>query len=363
MSEEERVQLLASEDAAGAGEVRRAGAEDGRRRRPGCMLRAAPSLAAIAPDDQPLHPPPSSSPCAPAAPAWAADAALPVCHKPAASHRPCAATVRVEVRQPARRAARWLLLGFLLVQALLFVGFFLRFYRQPTLRRAAGLGLCVAKGFAGTLYVSVPVLFLSMCRYTQAALLPSWLGHLQLRRLSSRRVHHAAAVCCTVASCGHAAAHLLGTFPRLAALPRAAVLAMLGLASQPSPSTAGLRGHLGQGLHPANASQTLTTLSETSAPFGYHNLLWHTRAGWTGVLLLACLAAMAITALPVVRRRHFELFFSVHNLSLLFALLAMVHGTQALLQPPLMWGVLAVPAGWYLAERVFRCWQGRDAAK
>lgn len=170
-----------------------------------------------------------------------------------------------------------------------------------------GTALCLAKACAGGIYVLVPLLLLSMTRGWLASLadwLPSKLA-CSLYTISLKHLHVRLGVATVTLSIIHALAHLCGTVPKM----------QIALADE-----------LELALHIDKAS------SRTLAHMSASELLFKTVFGITGVLMLACLLAMAVTSIPMVRRSSFNVFKATHQLFYLFVVILSLHGTAHLLQ-------------------------------
>lgn len=65
---------------------------------------------------------------------------------------------------------------------------------------------------------------------------------------------------------------------------------------------------------------------------GFLKLNFATGPGWTGYIMLACLLAMAITAVDKARKKNFERFWYTHHLCTVFFVFWSIHGSFCLLK-------------------------------
>lgn len=182
-----------------------------------------------------------------------------------------------------------------------------------------GYGVIVAKAFAGALYPTVAILLMSSSRRAQTLLrhtsvvkrLPLWdLGNFIHAWMAS------SALC--FGTC-HAFAHILGTFRHGSRV----------LSQQPVPTILG-----GQVW---SYSQFICCVS-----------------GATGMALLLFFWTVALTALPAVRKNHFQMFRWAHRLVLPIIALLCVHGSSSILQRPVMGYWIALPTIIVLYEKLRR---------
>ena len=90
--------------------------------------------------------------------------------------------------------------------------------------------------------------------------------------------------------------------------------------------------------------------------------------GWSGYLMLVCLIAITVTSTSVARNVHYERFWSVHHLFILFFVFFSLHGAFCMIKPdlpPFCAGTGVFYQFWmyggfiYLLERVLREFRGR----
>ena len=215
----------------------------------------------------------------------------------------------------------------------LFCVYFARYYARVEVREAAGIALCFAKGFAGTLYVSVSLLFATMCRRATGwlfSILPMSV-QLYFHDIGARRLHRIAGIACALGAAGHVISHLLGTLPNLASVEEAALVGLL-------PNLiAELNGR----------------------PTSVLSMLFSTRFGITGIIMCLSLIYMALTARQSIRHQNFELFAWVHSLLWLFIIAFLAHGTADILQTTEAWRWTGLFVALYAIDRAFSLFQGR----
>lgn len=226
--------------------------------------------------------------------------------------------------------------------ALLIASLFgIRFALAPSLLSLLGQALIPAKAAAGAILFLSAVVMWAMARTLPslaAERLLSQQTRAALALLSARRVHSWAGVGLGLAALLHALCHLLGTLPRLAAASSAEVRAALG-----DDNAAKLVPSHGRGRVPSLGALATLTLP-----------------GATGLLMLLCLAVLALGAMPVVRRRYFEAFYLSHHLGVTYSVVLLAHGALGLLQTPLAPLWVGPPLLVYLLDRLFRAWQFRQ---
>lgn len=197
-------------------------------------------------------------------------------------------------------------------------------YLKPAYSGALGWGVVLAKTCAGMLYPTLFFLLLSMARYLSTMLRLSYKVSRFINFDLSQDFHIYMAIWATFLGTVHGIAHLTGDFVWIANKYR------------PEP---------------------LQDLLGNNASWGYRDLI-KSRPGITGILALACFYTIGLTSLPWVRKRKYEIFQLVHLLMYVIIGCLMAHGTQAILQWPMLGYFLAFPALLVLCERVTRVFRG-----
>lgn len=186
---------------------------------------------------------------------------------------------------------------------------------------AFGWGVAMAKFNAGALYPTLFFLLLSMSRWFQIYIRKSYHVSRFINPDKSQSFHIYISCCAVVLATLHAIGHLSGTFVFGSRANRQdAVAALLGPHAVPRPYVEFIR----------------------SIP------------GWTGLTALGTLYVIGLLSMPYVRSKFYEIFQIGHLLMFLFIGLVMAHGSQALLQFPVLGIILAFPTLLVLFERTFR---------
>ncbi|KLT40571.1 hypothetical protein CC85DRAFT_287297 [Cutaneotrichosporon oleaginosum] len=197
-------------------------------------------------------------------------------------------------------------------------------YLGPAYRGALGWGVVVAKTCAGLLYPTLFFLLLSMARYLSTMLRMSYSISRFVNFDLSQNFHIYMAVLATFLGTVHGIAHLTGDF--------------IWIANSYRPEQ--LQALLGDG-----------------ASWGYRDLI-KSRAGLTGIIALASFWTIGLLSLPWVRRKSYEVFQLGHLLMYPIIGCLMAHGTQAILQWPMLGYFLAFPTLLVLTERATRLVRG-----
>ena len=204
---------------------------------------------------------------------------------------------------------------FVSLQIILFIYYFVLLERDPR-RPYLGWGLPFAKGAAGVLYPTLAFLLLSSCRRL-GTFLRYWGWPARFINWD-RSQHFHIILGCTLLffALMHAASHLIGTF-------RSAV------------------------------GQTTPLLYRFPHPITYSAMI-STRAGSTGICALFILICITATSHPYIRHKYFQVFQVTHYLIYAFIALLLAHGSQGLIEPPVLGWWLIAPILAVLWDRIFR---------
>ena len=185
-----------------------------------------------------------------------------------------------------------------------------------------GSGVVVAKGAAGVLYPSLALVLLSSSRRLGTALRGWGWPSRFINWDRSQNFHIILGWTILIAATIHGLAHLSGTFVQAAQHPDNGLLEAQGF----------------------------------PVPITYSKMV-ATRAGTAGILSLALLFAVVITAHGRARRRHFNMFQLTHLLIFAFVVTLLVHSSQGLIQPPVLGYWLIAPMLVVLWDRLGRIYQ------
>lgn len=198
---------------------------------------------------------------------------------------------------------------------------FAHFMENHEARHALGWGVIVAKTAAGAIYPTIFFMILSMSRWlaTFARKIPGLRHFINWDLYRGFHIY----MCCTclLFATIHAIGHLCGDFV---------------WASRQS--------------HNAAVEHMWGSKYYHSDYVTFLDLL----PGWSGIIAFGIFWIIFITALPVVRKRFFEVFQLAHLLLFPFIGFLCAHGTLALLQPPMLGYWLAFPALVVILERLHR---------
>lgn len=134
-------------------------------------------------------------------------------------------------------------------------------------------------------------------------------------------------------------------------------MACLGLFFSTMHSLAHLTGTVVYAIQPSRREQVARALRRDDFPTTYWGWVC-TRPGWTGALALLLFFIMAISGIPSIRRRNYEVFQACHLLAFPFVGLCAAHGTARLLQFPMLGFWLAIPTVLITFERLHRIYRG-----
>lgn len=230
---------------------------------------------------------------------------------------------------PRRRRAVWQVNGpqycfiALVVSAQIALGVWqcIKYATGSQYQAAFGWGVAMAKFNAGALYPTLFFLLLSMSRWFQTYIRRSYHVSRFINPDKSQSFHIYISCCAIVLATLHAIGHLSGTFVFGSRANRQdAVAALLGPDAVPRPYVDFVR----------------------SVP------------GWTGLTALGILYLIGLLSMPYFRSKSYEIFQIGHLLMFPFIGLVMAHGSQALLQFPVLGILLAFPTLLVLFERAVR---------
>ena len=185
-----------------------------------------------------------------------------------------------------------------------------------------GAGLVVAKGAAGVLYPTLALVLLSSSRRLGTALRGWGWPSRFINWDRSQHFHIVMGWTILVAGTIHGLAHLSGTFVQAADHPNDALLQAHGF----------------------------------PVPISYSRMV-ATRAGTAGILSLAILFAIVVTAHGPFRRRLFNVFQLSHLLIFALVVTLLVHSSQGLIQAPVLGYWLIAPMLAVLWDRLGRTYQ------
>ena len=186
---------------------------------------------------------------------------------------------------------------------------------------AFGWGVAFAKFNAGALYPTIFFLLLSMSRWFQTYLRKWYYISRFINFDKSQSFHVYISVCTLTLASLHALGHLSGTF-------------VFGSRMSRQPSVTVLLG-------------------EDAVPRAYVDYV-RSVPGWTGLTALSLLYIIGLLSMPYIRSKSYEIFQLGHLLMYPFIGLIMAHGSQALLQFPVMGIVIALPTLLVIIERMAR---------
>ncbi|KAI9088493.1 ferric reductase NAD binding domain-containing protein [Phlyctochytrium arcticum] len=212
---------------------------------------------------------------------------------------------------------------YLFLNCGLFFAYFGYVYADAAKRLALGLGAPLAKGCAGILYLNIPLSFLTMSRTFM-----TWARTSKLKYLipfdHATLFHQIVGGVIVLASTGHISGHLISTFRNAAKVDDLVAL-----------------------------NSVVENFTFKSLPT-YTWLIFQSGPGMSGVIITLALILLTVTALPSVRKRHFNLFWYTHHLFVVFTGALFAHGTWQYVQFPHMVFYLGIPFLWYVWERVLR---------
>jgi dual oxidase len=117
-------------------------------------------------------------------------------------------------------------------------------------------------------------------------------------------------------------------------------------------------GHLtGSFLYSSRSAQREAVIAVTGIQQSYHQYVT-LLPGWTGITALGTFYLMALLSIPVIRKKHYEIFQLGHLLMYPFIGLVCAHGAKGILQYPMLGFWLIIPALLIIVERCVRVGYG-----
>ncbi|KAK4448823.1 FAD-binding domain-containing protein [Podospora aff. communis PSN243] len=187
--------------------------------------------------------------------------------------------------------------------------------------RAFGWGVVLAKTTAGALYPTMFFLVLSMSRYFSTFLRRSYYLSRFINWDLSQSFHIKMSIVAVSLSTLHAIGHLTGTF--------------------------------NNGSQVANDEYVDEVIGEGGQQ-RYYTTFLRFLPGWTGLLALGLFYILGILSSPPIRRLNYEVFQLGHLLIYPVLGLLFAHGSDGLLQYPMLGYWLALPTLMVVAERIIR---------
>ncbi|RMY94802.1 hypothetical protein D0864_05449 [Hortaea werneckii] len=200
------------------------------------------------------------------------------------------------------------------------------YLRKPLVRAALGWGVVLAKTAAGVLYPTLFFMLLSMSRH-----LATFIRGMSyyLSRFINWDLSQAFHIYMSLAGLFFASLHAIGH----------------------------LTGSFLYGSRPAQQDDVARILGPEAVPRPYARYA-RSLPGWTGIASLAMFWVISLLSLPVVRKWRYEVFQLGHLLMFPMIALLCAHGTEALLQVPMLGYWLVFPALLVIMERSWRFVRG-----
>lgn len=195
------------------------------------------------------------------------------------------------------------------------------YIKNPLARAALGWGVILAKACAGVLYPTLVFMLLSMSRHLATFLRRNYALSRFINWDHSQKFHIYMSMCGLFFASLHAIGHLTGS--------------ML------------------YGSRPAQQDDVAEYLGPDAVPRPYIRYV-RSLPGWTGITALGLFWAISLLSMPVIRKRFHEVFQLGHLLMFPMIGLLCAHGTEKLLQYPMLGFWLAFPA---LLVALERCWR------
>lgn len=199
------------------------------------------------------------------------------------------------------------------------------YIRNQQARAAFGWGVILAKACAGVLYPTLVFILLSMNRHFATWLRRSYIISQCINWDVSQAFHIKMSICGLFFASLHAIGHLSGTF-------------LYGSRSSHQQAIAHL---LGPNAVPRPYARYVRSLP-----------------GWSGIVALGLFWTISLLSMPIIRKHSYELFQLGHLLMFPMIGLLCAHGTEALLQAPMLGYWLAFPFLLVLLERSWRLYRG-----
>ena len=200
-----------------------------------------------------------------------------------------------------------------------------KYATEPQWQAAFGWGVVLSKTSAGVLYPTLFFLVISMSRWL-ATLLRKFYGVSRFINWDlSQEFHVRISIVALFFATTHTIGHLAGT--------------ML------------------TGSRPGRQPAVAQLLGRDAVPRSYRDYV-ASLPGWTGVVAYGLFWIIALLSLPTIRRWNFEVFQLGHLLMFPMIAMLMAHGTEALLQFPMLGYWLALPTLLVIFERGLRFYRG-----
>ena len=187
------------------------------------------------------------------------------------------------------------------------------------------MGVILAKVSAGVLYPTLFLMLLSMSRHFSTFLRRSYWISKFINWDLSQAFHIKMSICGLFFASLHAIGHLTGTFL--------------------------------YGSRPAQQDAVERILGADAVPRPYARYV-RSLPGWTGIVSLGLFWIISLLSMPFIRKQSYEIFQLGHLLMFPMIVLLCAHGTEALLQAPMLGYWLAFPALLVIFERSWRFMRG-----
>ncbi|KAI6803182.1 hypothetical protein KC363_g2086 [Hortaea werneckii] len=200
------------------------------------------------------------------------------------------------------------------------------YLRKPLVRAALGWGVVLAKTSAGVLYPTLFFMLLSMSRHLATFIRGR---SYYLSRFINWDLSQAFHIYMSLAGLFFASLHAIGH----------------------------LTGSFLYGSRPAQQDDVARILGPEAVPRPYARYA-RSLPGWTGIASLGMFWVISLLSLPIVRKWRYEVFQLGHLLMFPMIALLCAHGTEALLQVPMLGYWLVFPALLVILERSWRLVRG-----
>lgn len=200
-----------------------------------------------------------------------------------------------------------------------------KYATQPQWQAALGWGVVLSKLSAGVLYPTLFFMVISMSRWLATLLRKFYKVSRFINWDLSQEFHVRISIVALFFSTTHTIGHLTGT--------------ML------------------TGSRPGRQPAVAQLLGSDAVPRSYRDYV-ASLPGWTGIVAYGLFWIITVLSLPAVRRWNFEVFQLGHLLIFPMIAMLMAHGTEALLQFPMLGYWLALPTLLVIFERSLRFCRG-----
>ncbi|KAK3686914.1 hypothetical protein LTR37_019356 [Vermiconidia calcicola] len=200
-----------------------------------------------------------------------------------------------------------------------------KYLQLPLPRAALGWGVVLAKTSAGVLYPTLFFMLLSMSRHFSTFLRRSYIVSKFINWDLSQAFHIKMSICGLFFASLHAIRHLNGSFL--------------------------------YGSRPGQQDDVERIFGADAVPRPYIRYV-RSLPGWSGIVSLGLFWTISLLSMPFIRKRSYEIFQLSHLLMFPMIALLCAHGTQALLQFPMLGYWLAFPALLVIFERSWRFIRG-----